>query len=129
MVADAAGPPRLVLLLEHALASLPLVEALLARLPRVQVHAVVQGRLGLELAQTLQPALILLGLEMPNLGGQTVLRRLQADPCTRAIPVLTFGGPDTAALGAALLLQGTRGHFPLPLDVPQVLARIEALLG
>ncbi|MEO8292302.1 MAG: response regulator [Actinomycetota bacterium] len=51
------------------------------------VHAAT-GAEGLERAQAEQPSLILLDLELPDMGGQDVLRQLKADGTTAAIPVV-----------------------------------------
>ena len=44
-----------------------------------------QGSLGLDLAREHQPDLILLDVHLPDIMGDEVLRRLQADPRTHGI--------------------------------------------
>jgi signal transduction histidine kinase/CheY-like chemotaxis protein len=68
------------------------------------------GREGLRLAQQEQPRAIFLDLKMPDLSGFDVLRMLQADPATRAIPVLIHtsqiledGERERLAAAAAIL--------------------------
>src|SRR5438105_4048202 len=92
------APARTVLHVEHDLASLDVVHAILARWPHVRTIAAVQGRLGLELALQHRPALILLDLHLPDLPGLEVLRRLKTDLRTRHIPIITLGSPTTASL-------------------------------
>jgi CheY-like chemotaxis protein len=52
------------------------------------VAEAVDGADGLAQAAAYHPDLILLDLMMPGLDGYTVCRSLQADPATRAIPVI-----------------------------------------
>ena len=46
------------------------------------------GEVGMEMARTHQPDLVTLDLQMPDLDGWEVLRRLKADPEVRHIPVV-----------------------------------------
>lgn len=50
------------------------------------------GRDGLAKAKAMKPAIILLDVMMPDIGGIEVLRQLQADDDTRAIPVVVITG-------------------------------------
>ena len=61
------------------------------------VTEAVDGPDGLAQAAALQPDLILLDLMMPGMDGYTVCRTLQAEPTTRAIPVIFLtASPDPA---------------------------------
>jgi CheY-like chemotaxis protein len=55
-----------------------------------EVIEAVDGEEALRLAQAPAPDLILLDLIMPKMQGFEVLRRLKADPATRAIPVIVL---------------------------------------
>ncbi len=63
------------------------VEALLQR-AGFRTWKVHDGRAGVAAAQELQPDLLLLDYELPELDGLQVLAQLRADPATRHIPVL-----------------------------------------
>ncbi len=41
-------------------------------------------------AQSLQPALVLLDLKLPKVGGLEVLRRIRADPRTQSVPIVVL---------------------------------------
>src|SRR5207302_11309963 len=76
-------------------ANLRLVERIVTRRPGVKLLSAVQGRRGLELARAQRPDAIVLDLHLPDIGGQEVLARLQADPETRGIPVVILSADAT----------------------------------
>ena len=65
-----------------------LIERVLARREDVELLPAMQGRLGITLAREQQPAVILLDLHLPDVSGEEVLRELQDDPATAAVPVV-----------------------------------------
>jgi putative two-component system response regulator len=57
--------------------------------PNYKIKAALNGERGLDIARSLPvPDIILLDVMMPDMDGYEVLRRLQADPLTRSIPVI-----------------------------------------
>jgi len=124
-----ADGTKTVLFIEGNLASLDLVEAVLARLPHVRVMPTMQGRRGLELAQTHLPSLILLDLSLPDLDSVQLLRQLQADSRTSSIPVITLGRTATSSLAAYLVEIGARAHLTQPLDVGRLLGLVQSALA
>lgn len=54
----------------------------------LRVELASDGAEGIEKAAVLQPALIVMDVNMPCLDGLTALRRLRADPRTSSIPVI-----------------------------------------
>jgi len=77
------------------------------------------GRTGIEWATTLRPAAIILDIQLPDMDGWEVLKRLKGAAATRDIPVIVVTVIDNAPLGFAL---GAVDYFVKPV------AR-EALLG
>jgi CheY-like chemotaxis protein len=71
------------------------------------------GESGLQAAQQLAPAAILLDILLPGLDGWEVLRRLRATPLTSGIPVMVITIVDNAALGLAL---GAVDYFVKPVS-------------
>lgn len=87
------------------------------------------GERALALAREQQPALILLDVVMPGLGGHEVCRRLKADPATAAIPVIfvtTRGDTDDEVLGFDC---GAVDYISKPVSPPIVQARVRTHLS
>lgn len=78
-------------------------------------------------AQTL-PALILLDLMMPDLGGVRVLEELRDDPELDETPVVVVTGQVDAVPGMRRLL-GEDNVFVKPFAVAELIARVAAITG
>jgi CheY-like chemotaxis protein len=93
-----------------------------------EVLRALNGEEGLAQAKADQPALILLDLMLPDIGGVEVSRRLKAGPLTKDIPVIFI----TVTLGVevdkgdeTLEVDGIKYRiFAKPLHVPKLLAEI-----
>jgi two-component system phosphate regulon response regulator PhoB len=95
---SADGQPRrpLVLVVDDEPVIRELVQATLARDPRLQVVTACDGEEALAVARTVTPDLVLLDVRMPRLGGIAACRALRADPATRDVRIvlLTAAGQD-----------------------------------
>jgi CheY-like chemotaxis protein len=88
-----------------------------------------QGRLGLDLARQHAPDLILLDLNLPDIAGRDVLLELRADPATRPIPVVVISADASPGQVQRLLDAGANGYVTKPVDVVELLERVDELLG
>jgi signal transduction histidine kinase len=81
------GPERTILIVDDERS---LADAIAETLDLEQLHTVVtyDGGQALNLAQKLQPDLVLLDVSMPGMSGIEVCKTLKADPQTAAIPVI-----------------------------------------
>ena len=122
---DASKKAQIILYIEDNLSNLKLIQRLLAHRPEVRLVPAMQGRLGLDLAREHRPALILLDLHLPDIPGDEVLQRLQADPETRQIPVVVISADATPGQVDRLLAAGARAYLTKPLDVKTLLAVLE----
>ena len=86
------------------------------------------GLAGLVKATSARPALILLDLMMPDLGGLRVLEELRGDPALSAVPVLVVTGKVDAVPGLRADL-GPDSVFAKPFAVAELLARIDEITG
>jgi CheY-like chemotaxis protein len=90
------------------------------------IHAADGGEAVVE-ARRARPDVILLDIEMPVLDGGAALRRLKADPRTRAIPVVMLTGQSTGSSYRALTDAGCAAYLIkpcLPEDLEGVLTSL-----
>lgn len=126
--ARAAVSLHSVLYIEDNIASISLVEQILALRPGLSVETSMQGRLGVSLAREHRPDLILLDLNLADVSGRDVLAELKADPRTQPIPVLMISADASPGQIQRLLDGGAAGYLTKPLDVPQFLGEVDRLL-
>ncbi len=130
--ASPAAPSQggIVLYVEDNLSNVQLIKRLLAHRPGVRLLPVMQGRLALDLASQHNPDLILLDLQLPDIPGDEVLRRLRETPETRHIPVIVISADATPGQTERLRTAGAWQYLTKPLDVKKFLSLLdEALKG
>ncbi len=71
-------------------ANLELIEQLIAQRPNHRLLSATHGGLALEFARAHQPAVILMDVDQPGMGGIESLSKLREDPTTSHIPVLAL---------------------------------------
>ncbi len=86
------------------------------------------GLAGLVKATAQHPALVLLDLMMPDLGGVRVLEELRDDPELADIPVIVVTGKIDAVPGMRALL-GEDNVFVKPFAVAELLTRVGDVTG
>lgn len=86
------------------------------------------GLAGLVKASSQHPALILLDLMMPDLGGIRVLEELRADPALAEVPVIVVTGKVDAVPGLRAVL-GETSVFAKPFAVGDLLDRVAEVTG
>ena len=85
-----AGAPYTLLYVEDNQPNMKLVEGIVARRGDIRLLTAVNGRLGIELARSARPAVILMDINLPDISGIDALRFLRADPRTAHIPVVAL---------------------------------------
>lgn len=119
------SPHRKILYIEDNPPNIRLVERILAQRPELEVLSAMQGRLGVSLAQEHHPALILLDVHLPDIGGDEVLRLLHAAPATAQIPVIVLSADATNHRIERLIEQGAASYLTKPIDVHELLAVVD----
>jgi len=84
------APQRSLLYVEDNQANMKLVEQLIARRPDLRLMTAVDGTLGIELARSAQPTVILMDINLPGISGVEALKILREDPVTAHIPVVAL---------------------------------------
>jgi len=86
------------------------------------------SELGIELALTRRPELILLDINMPGLDGYQVLEVFKADARLKAIPVIAVTANALPRDVERGLATGFADYLTKPLEVASLLAIVDALL-
>ncbi|HEY4670150.1 MAG TPA: ATP-binding protein [Tepidiformaceae bacterium] len=121
--------PRTIVYIEDNLANVALVEYVLKQWPAVRLISTMQGRLGVELAREHHPDLVLLDLNLPDIGGGEVLRQLKSDVATANIPVLVVSADASAGQIERLRAEGAADYLTKPLDVARFAVALAEILN
>jgi CheY-like chemotaxis protein len=118
-----------VLYIEDNFSNLQLIERVLERRPGIELLSARQGNLGLEMAMSRRPDLVLLDLHLPGIPGWEVLASLQANPSLRDIPVVVISADATTRQIEKLMNAGARAYLTKPIDVSELLRVLDEHLG
>ena len=117
-----------VVYIEDSLSNLALVEHIVAHRPNIRLIPTMQGSMGLEMAREYQPDLVLLDLNLPDIPGEEVLRRLREDAQTQTIPVVMISADAATGQAERLLAAGAQAYLTKPLNVRQFVQVLEDTL-
>jgi len=118
-----------VLYIEDDPVNFTLVERILEFRPSLKLMHARSGSDGVELAQTYHPKLILLDLNLPDMHGSEVLRRLQTEPQTATVPVVVLSADATPSQIERLLTAGARNYLTKPFDIDPFLAVVDEMVA
>ena len=88
-----------------------------------------QGSLALKLAREHRPDLVLLDLNLPDISGEEVLRRLKADAELNTIPVIMISADAMGDRLEKLRQLGATAYLTKPYKVRELLDCLEKALG
>ncbi|MEP6821132.1 MAG: response regulator [Chthoniobacterales bacterium] len=114
-----------ILYVEDDLVNFTLVERILEFRPGLNLMHASRGEMGMQFAQACQPRLILLDLNLPDMHGAEVLRKLQEIPETAQIPVVVLSADATPSQIERLLAAGARNYLTKPFDIDPFLALVD----
>ena len=81
---------RTVLYVEDNPANLKLVQQIVARHPELSLLTAIDGNIGVSLARSALPEVILMDINLPGISGVQALEILKADPLTAHIPIIAI---------------------------------------
>jgi putative two-component system response regulator len=118
-----------ILIVDDEEANVRLLERTLAQEGYARLTSTTDSRQVLALFLEQQPDLLMLDLRMPNLDGFAVMESLfEQIPDAAEVPILILTADDTPDMKRRALAAGARDFLTKPLDLAEVLARVENLL-
>ena len=87
------------------------------------------GAAGVAMAAQTRPDLILMDMSLPVIDGWEATRRLKADSATAAIPIIALTAHAMSEDRDRALAVGCNDYDTKPVELPRLLAKIEALLA
>ena len=87
------------------------------------------GGVGLEMARSEAPDLILMDMSLPVMDGWTATQAIKSDAATRHIPVIALTAHAMASDRDKALAAGCDDYDTKPIELSRLLGKIETLLG
>ena len=87
------------------------------------------GQEALDKMRSLQPALVLLDINLPVKDGWTVAKEAIADPQIQDIPIIALTAHAMESDRQQALASGCQDYATKPIDFPELLIKIEKLLA
>jgi two-component system cell cycle response regulator DivK len=87
------------------------------------------GLVGLKLAQTQKPDLILMDMSLPVLDGWEATRRIKGDNATRGIPIIALTAHAMSTDRQKAFEAGSDDYDTKPVELARLLGKMEALLA
>ena len=119
---------RTVLYVEDNPANLRLVAHLLARRPSVKLLSAHTGDLGLDLARSKLPDLVIMDINLPGMDGFEVRARMRMFPETREIPVIALSANAMPRDIEKGLAAGFERYLTKPIQVDEFMRSIDDFL-
>jgi len=117
-----------ILIIEDNPENMQLIVYLLHAFGHIPIEAE-NGKIGLEIAQDELPDLILCDLQMPDMDGYEVIRRLKLDPKLAAVPVVAVTAYAMVGDRDKVLATGFNGYIPKPINPETFVKEIEKYLS
>ncbi len=125
MAPAADARPARVLYIEDNAVNMLIVRELLAQRPGIEFHGAADGTEGLALARSLEPALVLIDMQLPDMDGLEVLRRLRGDPATAALPCVALSANAMPEDVQKARDAGFDDYWTKPIDLAAFLREID----
>ena len=122
------GQKKLLLYVEDNPANLALMESIVEGIHNLSLISAPTGELGYSLAETHNPDIIILDINLPGMDGCEAVRLLKSRKSTEKIPVLALSADDMPRSVERGLKAGFDDYLTKPIDVPRLMEAIRAAL-
>jgi CheY-like chemotaxis protein len=119
---------RTLLYVEDNPANLKLVERLIARRPDMRLLTAIDGTIGVDLARSARPEVILMDINLPGISGIEALKILRGDPATAHIPVVALSANAVPRDVQKGLEAGFFRYLTKPIKVTEFMDTLNAAL-
>lgn len=126
---NTSGERHRLLYIEDNEVNMMIVRELVRQRPDLDFDGAVDGASGLALARSLQPALILLDMQLPDMDGHAVLQALRADPGTAGIRCVALSANAMPEDIRIALAEGFDDYWTKPLDLAAFLRALARQFG
>jgi PAS domain S-box-containing protein len=106
-----------------------LMQAYLALRPGVELTLAVDGKTGIDAAQTIAPDVVLIDMSLPDMRGLDVLRALRNQPHGRRVPCIAISADAMPEDIATAQAAGMDAYLTKPLPIAQLLSTLDAALS
>lgn len=120
---------KTLLYIEDNPANMSLMQHIVGRMPRFKLFTAHNAELGLELAVSKQPDMIIMDINLPGMNGLEALKHLQQDPLTQTIPVIALSANAMPRDIERGLAAGFANYLTKPIRVNEVREAIHKILG
>jgi signal transduction histidine kinase/CheY-like chemotaxis protein len=120
---------RLILYVEDNQANVTFMKDLVGTFENIELLAAATAELGVELARTRQPEVIIMDINLPGMSGLDGLRALRKFPETKGIPVIALTAAASERDRQRGIEAGFYRYITKPVKVDELLGALEALLA
>jgi CheY-like chemotaxis protein len=97
--------------------------------PAWTLQVALDGERGLAMARSRSPDLLLIDMNLPDMGGLEVIQRLRADPATAGLRCIAFSADAMREQIDAALAGGFDAYWTKPIDLRLMLERLSGELA
>lgn len=87
------------------------------------------GMEGYEMALKYKPDFILLDIQLPDIGGEEIAKKIKDSDICREIPIIAVTSYAMAGDRERLLASGCNGYIEKPIDPEKIITQIKEIIG
>jgi PAS domain S-box-containing protein len=123
-----AGRHRVVLYIEDEPLNVLLMEEVFRTQPGWTLHVAHDGGSGVDLATQVRPDLVLIDMNLPDMNGLEVLRRLRAQPATAGLLCVALSADAMSEQIATARAAGFDDYWTKPIDLARLIDRVREVI-